>query len=68
MSKKKRMQYRGPSRDIQSNPWLRLVHGRRYDLEIHEMSSGKVRVRVSEDYETARITYGNKDEFKADWI
>ena len=65
--KKKRMMYRGASRDISYNPWLRLVHGKRYELEIHKMRSGKYRVTVIEEFERARITYKDKRDFEKDW-
>lgn len=64
----KKMQYRGPSRDIAYNPWMRLVHGRHYKVDVYEMSSGKVRARVSEDdFDTVRVTYKNKEAFEKDW-
>lgn len=67
MGKKKRLMYRGPSRDIKYNPWLRLTHGVRYDIEIHKMRSGKIRVTVTDGYERARISYNTKDEFDKEW-
>ena len=64
----KRMQYKGASRDIAYNPWMRLVHGRHYIVDKHEMSSGKIRARVSDDdYETVRIMYKDKRDFEQEW-
>ena len=67
MGKKKRRQYKGPSMDIQYNPWLRLIHGRHYDTEKTEMSSGKIRLRITDEYETAMITYKDNQEFEDNW-
>ena len=64
----KQMQYKGPSRDVVYNPWFRLVRGQVYNVEKHEMKSGKVRARVSdEDHETVRLMYGNRREFDREW-
>ena len=67
MTKRKRMQYKGPSTDIRSNPWIRLVHGRHYEIEPKELSSGRIRVRVFEDIDVARITYRDKEAFDREW-
>ena len=63
----KRMQYIGASRDVQHNPWMRLVHGCHYKVEKHKMRSGKIRARVSDDYETTRVAYNSEADFKKDW-
>ena len=67
MSRKKRMQYRGMSRDVQYNPWMRLIHGSHYDVEKHEMKTGKIRLRVTDGFETVRITYDKLEDFRKDW-
>lgn len=67
MSKKKRMQYKGESKDIAYNPWLRLVHGRHYHVEKTKMSSGKIRVRVFDELDTGRVFYDDESEFKKEW-
>lgn len=67
MSKRKRLMYRGPSKDVKYNPWLRLVHGMRYDVEVHKMKSGKIRINVIDGYDRARLTYENKREFDKEW-
>ena len=65
--KQSRMQYKGLSRDIAYNPWMRLIHGRHYDVEIHKMRSGKIRVRVIDDIDVSRITYDSLHDFNAEW-
>ena len=67
MSKKKRLMYRGESRDATTSPWLRLVHGRHYDVEKHVTHSGKVRARISDGYECARIDYKSQHAFDKEW-
>ena len=65
--KKKRLMYRGPSKDISYNPWFRLVHGKRYDLEVIKRKSGRIRVNVTDGYERARIFYATEKEMDRDW-
>ena len=67
MSKKKRMQYKGPSRDIHYNPWMRLVHGRHYMVEVHEFPSGKIRLKIWDDIDMCRETYSSKADFESEW-
>lgn len=67
MTKRKRLQYKGPSTDIKSNPWIRLVHGRHYEVEVKEMSSGKVRMRIFEGVDVARVSYETRRDFEMDW-
>ncbi len=65
----KRIQYKGESEDLRSHPWLRLVHGRHYLLDIHETRSGKVRVNVKdgEDGEPMRIFYKDREALERKW-
>lgn len=65
--KARRMQYKGRSRDISYNPWLRLVHGRHYDVEENAMRSGKIRIRVTDGFETAREMYPDRAAFDREW-
>ena len=65
--KKTRMLYKGPSRDISYNPWLRLIHGKRYDVEVHKMKSGKYRLTVTDEFDRARISYKDRSEMKKEW-
>lgn len=64
---RKRMMYKGPSRDLKYNPWLRLIHGKRYDMETHKTTSGKYRVTVIEGFDRVRISYDSKKEFEKEW-
>lgn len=66
-TKKVKMIYRGPDKDISYNPWLWLMHGKQYDLEIVVMKSGKYRVNVTDGYERARISYNDKKAFEKEW-
>lgn len=67
MPKVKRLMYRGITKDITYNPWLRLVHGTRYDVEKIVMPSGKIRANVSNGMDRARIFYDDNNAFKRDW-
>ena len=60
--------YRGYSRDIKYNPWMRLVHGRKYHVKTHVMPSGRVRVLVKDDIDVCRIFYENELDFILEWV
>ena len=60
-------QYRGPERDVAYNPWVRLVHGMVYDLEVIETASGRIRVNLTDGYERVRIFYPDRAAFNREW-
>ena len=64
--KRTRLLYRGVSRDISYAPWIRLTHGKHYNVEIHTRK-GNYRVMVMEGYEKARIYYTSTKDFEKDW-
>ena len=63
----KLMRYTGKSRDLDHNPWLRLVNGRPYEVNVLEMKSGFVRIRIRDGFETERISYKSKEDYEKEW-
>ena len=64
---KKKLLYRGITRHVQYNPWLELEHGKRYEVDVHIMESGKVRALVKDGFDRVRIFYKDKEDFDKEW-
>ena len=45
-----------------------MVHGAHYEIETHRQHNGKIRIRVHEGYDCARITYKDEADFRREWV
>lgn len=67
MSRWQRMQYRGAARDIQYSPWVRLIHGRHYEVKADQLRSGKVRCKIKENDIVVKAFYKDEFAFSREW-